>query len=94
MLFCKYRLNSLVSSYAIVAITCGAVGGETPPLVSADRGLYPTGVYSVSEIESINDVNGSLALRIPLASLPPARAGHKADLGLTHIESLHKECNS
>jgi RHS repeat-associated protein len=40
-----------------------------------DRGLMPNGSYSVSDIESINVLNGNVNLRIPLASLPPIAGG-------------------
>lgn len=49
-----------------------------------DRGTRPTGAYAVSDIESIDLINGNLSLRIPLASLPPI-VGGRLSYGLTAV---------
>lgn len=42
---------------------------------AGQRGFQPTGSYQLSEIETLNTRNGNLLLSVPLASLPPGRAG-------------------
>ena len=42
----------------------------------AERGLQVTGSYRLGEIETVNTKNGNVMLRVPLASLPPGRAGN------------------
>src|SRR5215217_2882077 len=46
-----------------------------------DRGVQPSGSYSVSDIENINLSTGNVSLSIPLATLPPI-AGGKLSLTL------------
>lgn len=48
------------------------------------RGLVPAGSYSISDLETINVVNGNVFWQIPLATLPPGRAGFTAGLKLTY----------
>src|SRR5438128_657238 len=90
-MFGRYNLTLQLTRFLAVVFAYGALLWQTPappPIVRPDRGFYPTGVYSASDIESINNVNGSLTLRIPLASLPPGRAGFKADLGLAYSSQM------
>ena len=53
---------------------------EMPALRAQDtevpeRGLQVTGSYRLGEIETVNTKNGNVLLSVPLASLPPGRAG-------------------
>lgn len=48
------------------------------------RGFHPAVSYSLGEIETINTAGGDLILNIPIASLPPGRAGFKAGLNLIY----------
>jgi RHS repeat-associated protein len=76
------RRGLVVAGLALSALSCGwaqaPVFGTTKP----ERGIMPYGVYSLTDIESIDQASGSLGLRIPLAALPPGRAGfsHSVDL--------------
>ena len=36
-----------------------------------DRGWLPTGVFSGSDLGSVNQVSGNLGVRIPITALPP-----------------------
>ena len=52
------------------------------------RGLQPTGVYAVSDIETINQTNGNLVLSIPLVSLGPNPLGGTPGLSLVYNSKL------
>jgi hypothetical protein len=58
---------------------------ETRP----QRGFLPNAVYDVSELDSVNTVNGNLSLRIPLASLPRGPAGHGFDVELLYHSQIY-----
>ncbi|MCX6602329.1 MAG: hypothetical protein NTV52_01900 [Acidobacteria bacterium] len=49
----------------------------------------PYGVYSLSEIESIDQATGTLGLRIPLAALPPGRAGFSQSVDLLYTSQIY-----
>lgn len=53
------------------------------------RGFQPAGSYALSEIETINTVNGDLLLSIPIAALPPGRAGLTPALNLLYNSKLY-----
>jgi hypothetical protein len=54
------------------------------------RGLVPTGLFAVSDLETINVVNGNLLFRIPLASLPGYKAsGLTAGFNLTYNSQIY-----
>ena len=55
----------------------------------APAGVLPTGSYSLNELETIDNVNGSLFFRVPMASLPPGRAGQTASLPLLYNSNLY-----
>jgi RHS repeat-associated protein len=72
----------------LLALTCyGAVTasaqGTTP-----QRGFAPGGSYALTDIETVNTVNGNLMLRVPLASLPAGRGGTSANLSLIYNSKL------
>jgi len=50
--------------------------------------MKPAGSYAISDIETINMVNGNLALNIPLAALPPGRGGLSASLNLFYNSKI------
>lgn len=55
-----------------------------------DRGFLPTGSYSVSDTESVSETNGAVNLSVPLAKLPPGRAGHSWGLSLIYNSNLYE----
>jgi RHS repeat-associated protein len=78
------KLISLCTFFAVLA------SAQTAPLeTKPQRGFLPSAVYSLSELDSINTVNGNLSLRIPLASLPPGRAGHSFDVELLYHSQIY-----
>jgi hypothetical protein len=54
----------------------------------AQRGTYPAGSYAISNIESINPVNGNLMFNLPLGSLPAGRKGMGAGVALHYNSKL------
>src|SRR5580698_704857 len=62
---------------------------DNPPNSAPASGLYPTGTYSLSNIESINSVNGNVDLVVPLAHLPPGPGGFSAALNLVYNSAIY-----
>ncbi len=55
-----------------------------------DRGWLPTGVFSASDLGTVNQVSGNLTLRIPITALAPDRgAGHAFQLELGYNSALY-----
>lgn len=54
-----------------------------------DRGFRPTGSYAISETETVNETNGNVSIRIPLAQTPPARNGSNFRLELLYNSALY-----
>ena len=71
----------LVVAATMLSIQIAAIAQSSQSSAKPDRGLSPNGIYSVSDIENINLINGNMNLSIPLASLPPI-AGGKLSLTL------------
>jgi hypothetical protein len=65
-------LSGLIACLLLSAMTC----------IAQQRGTYPQGSYALSNIESINPVNGNLMFNIPLGALPAGRKGMSAGVGL------------
>ncbi len=59
-----------------------------PDPIAPQRGFYPGGSYALSDIETINTINGDLMFSIPLVSLPPGRAGFTAGIRLVYNSKL------
>lgn len=53
------------------------------------RGTYPQGSYALSDIETINPVNGNLMFNLPLGALPAGRKGMGAGVGLHYNSKLY-----
>src|SRR5689334_7342482 len=79
----------------IIALASFVLGCHSPAWAQStlqtmpQRGLIPTGSYSVSDLETVNVVNGNLFYRIPLTSLPPGRAGWTASVNLTYNSQIY-----
>ena len=74
-------------------LLAGALLGQVSPPVGqrgkAGRGRPPGGSFALSEIESINLINGNLVLRMPLVSLPPGRGGSSFTLHLLYNSQIY-----
>jgi RHS repeat-associated protein len=55
---------------------------------SPQRGFNPAGSYALTDLETVNTVNGNTMFRIPLASLPAGRGGLSANLSLMYSSKL------
>ena len=53
-----------------------------------ERGIYPTGSYTVSDVETINNVNGNLFLSIPIVQMPPGRSAYAGPVRLNYNAAL------
>ncbi len=71
--------SSLIAWLLLSGITC---------LAQPQRGTYPSGSYAISNIESINPVNGNLMFNLPLGALPAGRKGMGAGVGLHYNSKL------
>jgi len=71
---------------AMFSLHCAASGQSPDPL--ATRGQVPTGSYSFSDLETVDNVSGNLSYRIPLASLGPGRAGFNWGLSLVYNSNI------
>jgi hypothetical protein len=58
-------------------------------VLRSDRGFRPTGSYSISNIESVNETSGGVSLKIPLAQTPPGRNGHRYGLSLHYNSAFY-----
>ena len=75
------------SILAVVVLGAGPLWAQDTKV--AERGLQVTGSYRLGEIETVNTKNGNVLLRVPLASLPPGRAGNPGfDLTLNYNSKL------
>jgi hypothetical protein len=88
ILFRKGILNSakLLGLFFASLISLHA---QATPETMPQRGLVPLGSYAISDLETINAVNGNVFYRIPLTSLPPGRAGWNMGLNLTYNSQIY-----
>ena len=61
---------------------------DSPPVAHPQRGFYPGGSYSLSDIESVDDVSGNVILKIPVAKLPPGRGGSSFAVDLIYNSAI------
>src|SRR6266481_4878650 len=70
-----------------LAVWCAT--GQNPDDFSPRRGLLSIGSYSLSDLETIDNVSGNVQFKIPLASISPARAGTPMALNLIYNSQLY-----
>src|SRR5260370_8310853 len=87
-LFRKAILNS-AKLVGLFFASLFSLRAQATPETMPQRGLVPTGSYAISDLETINVVNGNVSYRIPLTSLPPGRAGWSLGLDLTYNSQIH-----
>ena len=78
----------LLAPLAFVPLAAGLLSGQTLSNPNPKLGFQPSGVYSLSQIESINNVNGNLILNIPLGALGPDRVGATHGIGLAYNSAI------
>jgi YD repeat-containing protein len=63
---------------------------STVPLDSLpQRGVVPAGTYAPTNVDTVDAVSGNVLVKIPLAKLPPGRAGWSAGLGLIYNSNIY-----
>jgi hypothetical protein len=74
------------TSFLLILILCSVslAQGSTP-----QRGFQPGGSYALSDIETINTINGNLSLHLPLGRLPAGRGGLSGQLSLHYDSKLY-----
>ena len=78
-------LGGLLAAAALPAQVSPPVGERG----KAGRGLTPAASFALSEIETVNLVNGNLLLRMPVVSLPPGRGGSSFTLHLLYNSQIY-----
>ncbi len=71
----------------VLAVASACWGQEAAKI--PERGLRSTGSFTISDIESIDNVSGSVSLTLPIASLPPGRAGFSQSVNLTYHSAIY-----
>ena len=74
---------------AVLSASINLMGQTAPLNGSGARGMSPTGSYTISDIETVDNTSGNLTVRIPLASFPPGRAGQTAGVGLIYNSAIY-----
>jgi len=65
------------------------VMAQPAQLTIPQMGTVPYGSYSLSDIETIDDVSGNVLIKIPLTSMAPGPAGFSLPIGLTYNSSIY-----
>src|SRR5260221_8920837 len=84
----KLMKREILSYIALVLVGLGTLRGQTKSDPNPRVGLQAAGVYSLSDIETINQTNGNLTLSIPLGSLGPDRVGNTHGIGLIYNSKI------
>src|SRR5262245_39297979 len=84
------RVVGKAACATLAMLLAKAAFGQAPTVgvFKADRGFLPYGAYNVSATETVNEASGGLVFKVPLASLPPARAGFQAGVSLVYNSQL------
>ena len=79
----------------VLLVICSPVVAQLAPAsdpsseqFSPSRGMKPAGSYALGDIESINMVNGNLALGLSLGALPQGRGGLSASMNLFYNSKI------
>ncbi len=82
-------MRHLTAQLAIAAAVLGTVlEAQTLSDPNPRLGMQPGGVYSLSDIEALNHVNGNMTIRIPIGSLGPDRVGASHGVGLVYNSKI------
>lgn len=82
----------LIAGCLLLAVTAMAQDVavlSTAPDAVPQRGFYPEGSFSLSDIESVDNMSGNLILRFPIAKLPPGRAGSSFSVNLIYNSAIY-----
>src|SRR5262245_57720577 len=85
-LFPNFSLITLCSASLLLILTLHATAlGQT----SQQRGFEPGASYPLSDIETINTMNGNLSIHLPLGKLPVGRGGFSGQVNLHYDSKLY-----
>jgi hypothetical protein len=98
-----HKRTKIVSHALILIAWCFLLAAQTAwaqlPIVSTlpdtvpPRGFYPGGSYSLSDIETIDNVTGNMILHFPIAKLPPGRGGSSFAFNLVYNSTIYDTQN-
>ncbi len=77
---------------ALFVLSFRAIGWAQSPASQVDtpqRGIVPTGSYTVSQVESISNTFGGLNLSIPVGGMAPGRAGFSYPVNLYYNSQIY-----
>ncbi len=77
----RANLNGLASVPSLILLASASLFGQINYQIP-QRGTVPEGFYEVSKIETIDAASGNVGIHIPLAVMPPGRAGFSNALDL------------
>jgi RHS repeat-associated protein len=86
--FCVLSLSVLAGGGA-AAVHAQEETTQSDTTAEPQRGFRPGGSYALSNIESINTVNGNLMMNLPLGALPAGRGGLSAGINLLYNSKLY-----
>ncbi|MGA2435701.1 MAG: hypothetical protein ABSG25_10490, partial [Bryobacteraceae bacterium] len=90
--------RALIQRFLLIAGLCLILGpvaraqNNDPVVPTPDttaRGFYPGGSFSLSDIESVDNVSGNMMLHFPIAKLPPGRGGSSFALNLVYNSAIY-----
>jgi RHS repeat-associated protein len=85
----KYpTLSFAPTTFALIICLFAAAAACLGQDQQTKRGFTPGGSFALSDIETINMVNGNMILKFPLGSLPPERGGMSASINLLYNSKL------
>jgi RHS repeat-associated protein len=84
---CKKHIRRFVVPILFCAVAGAIAFGQNQ--TSPQRGFLPSASYAISDLETINTVNGNLIYNVPLVALPPGRAGLSADIKLVYNSQIY-----
>ena len=71
----SYFLRRLARTSLLLSLVVGLRGQPDNLLDREMKGIFPTGAYLLSDIETINSQNGNVLLNIPVGMIAQGRGG-------------------
>ena len=84
----KHVLIAISASLLAIPLAGEDVGTDPPNASLSQPGGARGGSYSLSQIESVNPLNGNMSLRIPVPHLPPGPGGFTAGVDLVYNSTI------
>jgi hypothetical protein len=81
--------KALCAVAAVIVFLSSALTALAQDGQSQKRGFTPAGSFALSDIETINTVNGNMILNFPLGRLPAGRGGASASIAAFYNSKLY-----